>query len=371
VAASLAGEVRSAQVVLPCPDLETTLAFFIERLGFRIESIHPADAPAVAVVSGYGVRLRLQRDGGGSPGLLRLLCRDPLSVADGATELTAPNGTRIELVAADPPLLVPPLRPSFVLSRSADATWVTGRAGMLYRDLVPDRQDGAVIASHIRIETGGPVADYVHHHNARFQAIYCYKGWVRLVYEDQGPPFVMQPGDCVLQPPGIRHRVLECSAGLEVIEVACPAEHQTFADHELALPTPTPRPHREFAGQRFVRHEAGTARWRPWRVDGFECRDTGIAAATGGFASVQVARVIGTPARRAWRHDADFLFLFVLAGVLRIDAGGHDVPPLGAGDAVVLPAELRYGFAEWSPTAELLEVAWPAAFQTHPEVSDP
>jgi quercetin dioxygenase-like cupin family protein len=39
--------------------------------------------------------------------------------------------------------------------------------------------------------------------------IYCHRGWVRVVYEDQGEPFVMHPGDCVLQPPGIRHRVLE------------------------------------------------------------------------------------------------------------------------------------------------------------------
>ena len=108
----------------------------------------------MAVLSGYGVRLRLQRGGDGSPRPLRLLCRDPLSVAGGATELTAPNGTRIELVAADPPLLVPPIRPSFVLSLGAEAAWAIGRVGMLYRDLVPDHQGGSVVASQIRIEAG-------------------------------------------------------------------------------------------------------------------------------------------------------------------------------------------------------------------------
>lgn len=80
--------------------------------------------------------------------------------------------------------------------------------------------------------------DYVHFHKVRFQMIYCYKGWVRVVYEDQGPPLVMRAGDCVLQPPRIRHRVLESSPGLEVIEIGCPAEHETFADHDLQLPTP-------------------------------------------------------------------------------------------------------------------------------------
>ena len=48
---------------------------------------------------------------------------------------------------------------------------------------------------------------------------------------------MMREGDCVLQPPGIKHRVLESSAGLEVIEVACPAEHETTRDHEIDLPT--------------------------------------------------------------------------------------------------------------------------------------
>ena len=67
--------------------------------------------------------------------------------------------------------------------------------------------------------------------------IYCYKGWVRVVYDDQGPPFVMHAGDCVLQPPEIRHRVLESSPGLEVIEIGCPAQHETWADPELDLPT--------------------------------------------------------------------------------------------------------------------------------------
>ena len=109
---------------------------------------------------------------------------------------------------------------------------------MQYRDLIPDRQGGRYIASHIRIPDGGPVPDYVHFHEIRFQLIYCYRGWVRVVYEDQGEPFVMNAGDCVLQPPLIRHRVLESSAGLEVVEIGVPAVHATHVDHERALPTP-------------------------------------------------------------------------------------------------------------------------------------
>lgn len=180
-----------------------------------------------------------------------------------------------------------------MLTRAAtDTQWGVGRAGMRYRDLLPERHGGAFIASHFRILDGGPVPDYVHFHKFRFQTIFCRKGWVRVVYEGQGDPFVMYAGDCVLQPPENRHRVLESSAGAEVVELGTPAEHITMADHNLALPTPELYPQRDFSSQRFVRHVAAEATWSPWRMDGFEMRDTGIAAATAGLAGVRVLRPI-------------------------------------------------------------------------------
>jgi quercetin dioxygenase-like cupin family protein len=350
---------------VPCGELDETLGFFTDRLGFRVDAIYPADDPSVAVVSGYGLRVELRRGGEGAPGVLRLVLNHPADFAGGASELVAPNGTRIEIVDADPPLVVPPVVPSFVLSENGGrADWGTGRAGMRYRDLVPDRQGGSFIASHIQIPGGGPVPDYVHFHKVRFQMIYCYKGWVRVVYEDQGPPFVMEAGDCVLQPPRIRHRVLESSPGLEVIEIGCPANHETFADHELALPTPALRPERDFQGQRFVRHLAAAASWEPFRLEGFECRDTGIAAATGGIATVRVARLRGTPEAKRHRHDADFLFTFVLSGSLTLDVDGRGARSIAAGTSFVVPAGDLYTFTQCSPDLELLEVALPAEFET-------
>jgi quercetin dioxygenase-like cupin family protein len=353
--------VQAAQIVLPCSELDPTLEFFTARLGFRVEAIYPADDPAVAVISGHGVRLQLQRGGNGSPGVLRLLVH---GAPGGATEMTAPNGTRIELADADPPVVVPPVRRSFVVSEDKDASWGAGRAGMQYRDLVPDRQGGSFIASHIRIPQGGPVPDYVHYHKIHFQMIYCYKGWVRVVYEDQGPPFVLQAGDAVLQPPRIRHRVLESSPGLEVIEIGCPANHETFADHALALPTAALRPDRDFEGQRFVRHEATKAEWLPYRLDGFECRDTGIAAATAGLSGARVARLRGSPALRPFRHDAEFLFTFVLAGDLTLRAGAERARRLGSGAAFVLPAGMPCALSDCSRELQLLEVSLPAEFET-------
>ena len=49
----------------------------------------------------------------------------------------------------------------------------------------------------------------------RFQLIVVMSGWVELVYEGQGAPFVLRAGQAVTQPPTIRHRVLRCSDGLE------------------------------------------------------------------------------------------------------------------------------------------------------------
>ncbi len=358
-----ARRIRSAEVVLPCADLANTLAFFTTRLAFRIESIHPADDPAVAVIAAHGLRIRLQRGGNGSPGVLRLACHDPGAFGEGAAELIAPNGTRIELAAAAPSLVVPPVQPSFVVSRmGGDAPWRAGRAGMLYRDLIPGRQGGRFIASHIAIPGGGWVDDYVHFHRVRFQMIYCYKGWVSVVYEDQGAPFTLRAGDCVLQPPEIRHRVLESSPGLEVIELSCPAEHETVADPDLPLPTSKYQPDRDFAGQRFVRHHAASAHWVPWRLAGFAARDLELGAASGGMGNACVVRPSGSVARaQDGVHELEFMLLVVLNGAVTLQTGRLGAQRLEAGDACAVPPGLLYSLADGSGDLQFLEVVSPAA----------
>ena len=109
----------------------------------------------------------------------------------------------------------------------------------------------------------------VHFHSVGFQLIYCYKGWVDLVYEDQGPPFRLHAGNCVIQPPEIRHRVLFASENIEVIEIGVPAEHVTTIDHALELPTTELRPDRIFEGQKFVHHEANDAEMATFPVTRF------------------------------------------------------------------------------------------------------
>lgn len=358
--------IRAVEVVLPCIDLDPTVDFFLERLGFRLDVIMPADDPAVALLSGHGMRIRLERGGTGDPGELRLACDQPQ--AWGTDRLTAPNGTRIHLVEANPPLVIPDSPPLFELTRDDGDVGGVGRAGMRYRDLLPKRQGGRFIASHILIPDAGPVPDYVHHHRVRFQMIYCASGWVRVVYEDQGPAFVLQQGDCVLQPPGIRHRVLESSAGMEVIEIGCPAEHATTAEHVITLPTPDLRPDRIFEGQRFVRHTAADAVWGPWRSAAYECRDTGIGSATEGLAGVRVIRVAAAPAvtgspeaTRDLVYDGELLLWYVLAGSATLHTQGRPAEPLGKGAAVAIPAGTSHRLAQTSADLEILEITLPAA----------
>ena len=88
---------RRRRFALPSRDLHADLSFYGETLGFRLESIFPADDPAVAVMTGHGLRIRLDRGSDDAPGTLRLLCDRPEAFAAGRAELEAPNGTRIEI----------------------------------------------------------------------------------------------------------------------------------------------------------------------------------------------------------------------------------------------------------------------------------
>ena len=325
-------------------------------LGFRLDATFPADAPHTAIVSGHGVSLRLQASSSPQPITIHLLGDEA------GDDVHLPGGTRIERRAATTALRLPDNAPRLVVTHDDGASGV-GRAGMRYRDLIPDRWGGRFIASHITIPDGGPIPDYVHFHRIRFQLIFVKRGWVRVVYENQGEPFVMEAGDAVLQPPEIRHRVLESSPGLEVIEIGCPAEHETFADHALDLPTAVVDRERDFGGQRFVRHVAAQAGWTPWRIPGWEHRDTGIETATRGLAGVRVARPAGGTHEPAWvAHDTEFAFLVVLDGEVDIEIDGDAPVRLRESSSVAIPGGLRYRLGSADDRCELLDVTLPGSF---------
>ena len=284
----------------------------LRREGFRLDLIYPADEPAAAL----------------------------LTKGDESVRVTTP--------AAPPlPTGLPAFAPEFVLTREK-ASAGQGRAGMLYRDLIPGRLGGRYIASHIAIPEGGPVADWVHYHRVALQIIAVRRGWVRVVYEDQGEPFVMTEGDLVLQPPLIRHRVLESSAGLEVVEISAPALHETYADHELELPNGADA-QRQFGPQRFLRHVATDTPWTPLNTS--EAQETRLFDATGGIASARIIRS-GTATSVAFEpNDDELVFGFVLEGEARL---GDDA--IGPADAFVIPPDEPWWLGEMSSDFRLLHV---------------
>ncbi len=300
----------SARAIV-CEDLSLAIDD-LKREGFRLDVIYPADDPQVALLSRDGVEI----------------------------EVMTPGASAL-------PDDFPQFVPEFILTRAA-ATAGQGRAGMLYRDLIPGRLGGRYIASHIVIPNGGPVADWVHYHRIALQIIAVRRGWVRVVYEDQGEPFVMNEGDVVLQPPEIRHRVLESSPGLEVVEVSAPALHATFADHELELPDGEPTG-RMFGDQRFHRHVAARTPWTEF--NGGEAQETGIAEATGGLAEVRTIRPAGASNLTFAPTGGEFVLGFVLEGSANLDGA-----PISSADAFVIPPGQPWALYGMSGDFRLLHV---------------
>ncbi len=303
-----------SELQLVCSDFDAALDL-LRGAGVSLDLIYPADDPHSAVLTHNGARIRLT---------------------------SRPD-------VGEPSAELPPFKPEFVLTRGGASG--TGRAGMRYRDLIPTRLGGRYIASHITIPEGGPVADWVHFHRITVQALMVARGWVRVVYEDQGDPFVLNAGDLVLQPPGIRHQVLESSPGLEVIEIAAPALHATFADHEMALPNGTLAADRDFSGQHFLRHVAAQASWTPFH--GGEVQETAMRAATRGIADFRTLRQEG-PSIDVPPHAGELVFGFVLRG--NAELGFDEGHKLVREDSFVIPPGKTWSLRNMSDDFRLLHV---------------
>ena len=149
---------------------------------------------------------------------------------------------------------------------------------------------------------------------------------------------------------------------MQVIEIGCPAEHETWADPDTTLTTGSIEPDRGFGadGHRFVFHQAAAATWTPSRFAGYETRDTGIGAATDGVAGVRVLRPSGKPQPVTTAHESEFQFHFVLDGAITLQRAGDEPMRLQDGDSFVVPANVAYTLSEPTADAQLLDVTLPA-----------
>lgn len=96
-----------------------------------------------------------------------------------------------------------------------------------YRDLGIRGATGGGYGAHVVRAVPGVQAEPLWHtHSLAFQMVFVLKGWVRFEYGDIGE-VLLQPGDSVYQPPGIRHRELAHSEDMELLEITSPAEFAT------------------------------------------------------------------------------------------------------------------------------------------------
>ena len=103
------------------------------------------------------------------------------------------------------------------------------RAYAQYRDLgIADATHGLARAHVVRLI--GPcdpaVVSKLHYHDVEFQMVYVLKGWIKTELEGQGA-HVMRPGSAWIQPPRIKHKVLDYSDDAEVLEIVLPANFET------------------------------------------------------------------------------------------------------------------------------------------------
>ena len=115
----------------------------------------------------------------------------------------------------------------FTIDKASEADWKPGLREIFdYRDLGTKAGTKGEYIAHIIRANGKEQKDAVQHwhvHECDFQLVLVLNGWAKFEYAGQGV-HTIRKGDCILQPPQIPHREIECSKDFEVLEVVAPAD---------------------------------------------------------------------------------------------------------------------------------------------------
>lgn len=96
-----------------------------------------------------------------------------------------------------------------------------------YHDLgVKAATDGRFHAQLVRAKKGSVQPAGRHSHALEFQMIYVLRGRATVEFEGEGR-FEVEAGDVILQPPGMKHEVLDFSEDHEFLEITAPAQYAT------------------------------------------------------------------------------------------------------------------------------------------------
>jgi len=117
----------------------------------------------------------------------------------------------------------------FVVNKSNKTNFKQGlRSFFEYSDLgIGLATNGDYGANIIRAVAGKYPIGQWHSHAVDFQLVYIIEGWVKFEYESEGI-FLLNKGDSVLQPPNIKHREIEHSEDLVLIEITSPADFESI-----------------------------------------------------------------------------------------------------------------------------------------------
>jgi hypothetical protein len=119
---------------------------------------------------------------------------------------------------------------SFVASHLREGDFEGGlRRYAKYRDLGMNKATGGLVQAHVIRFVPPCVPEEVsklHFHDVEFQMVYVLKGWIKTELDGQGA-ITMQTGSAWIQPPRIKHKVLDYSDDCEVLEIILPADFET------------------------------------------------------------------------------------------------------------------------------------------------
>jgi hypothetical protein len=123
-----------------------------------------------------------------------------------------------------------PARQTFTVSHHREEDFDSGlRSYASYRDLGMSKATGGMVQAHVirfKPPCDPKVVSRRHYHDVEFQMVYVLKGWLKTELEGQGA-ITMKAGSAWIQPPRIRHSVLDYSDDCEVLEIVLPADFKT------------------------------------------------------------------------------------------------------------------------------------------------
>jgi hypothetical protein len=123
-----------------------------------------------------------------------------------------------------------PKKQTFVASHHKPGAFEQGlRRYAQYRDLgIAAATNGLARAHVIKMVPPCDPAEVSkrHYHDVDFQMVYVLKGWITGEYDGEGV-VTMREGSCWLQPPKIKHTVLDYSDDCELLEIILPADFET------------------------------------------------------------------------------------------------------------------------------------------------